>query len=534
MRRIFVIFSFLLISYHSIAQPSGNSMKGTVSFLSSRNVYVKFQTTSGISAGDTLVAGSNGSKVTLLKVINLSSTSCLCTLLTSDLPAIGAVMIAKKNPKIRQGSKKPQPDVSGRIPTVNRDTIGSKKTSALKTRQMIKGYISAFSYSTLSNTSAANSNQFRYTLSLDARNLASSKVSVSAYLSFRHKAGDWESVKKDLFSALKIYDLSVRYDINKSSYFSVGRKINSEISGAGATDGIQAVKRIGNLSLGGLAGFRPDYANYGFNPKLLQYGGWIGYNSAGSSGYINNTLAIVQQTNNGKTDRRFLSYFHSSSLSRWLSLTGSVEADLFELKDSLPKNTFSLTSLFFSARFRISNRLSLTGSYDARKNPVYYESFKSLIGLTVENEMRRSYRLGLNYRINDNINLGVESGYRYLRSDPKKTLNFSGYISSYHIPLIGISARLSASYLQSAYIDSKTYSALISKDLMQGKLQISGGYRYLDYKLSESLSHTIQHTGEFSVMWLFLKTMSFSLNNELCFEGNHKYDRVYLQLRKRF
>jgi len=72
-----------------------------------------------------------------------------------------------------------------------KDTVKAQSVVA-RQKQKIRGSISVNSYSDLSNTDAANLQRFRYTFSLDARNIADSKFSVESYISFRHKSGDWE------------------------------------------------------------------------------------------------------------------------------------------------------------------------------------------------------------------------------------------------------------------------------------------------------------------------------------------------------
>jgi hypothetical protein len=59
-------------------------------------------------------------------------------------------------------------------------------------------------------------------------------------------------------------------------------------------------------------------------------------------------------------------------------------------------------------------------------------------------------------------------------------------------------------------------------------------YRYIDYTLPESKLSVLQNVGNMSIFWLFSKKMSFSANYEGTFEKHDKYNRVYLQIRKRF
>jgi hypothetical protein len=535
MKKTITGFFILFLCFNAFAQKSGDIVTGKVSFISSQNIYVKFQSTSGLSVGDTLFSSSGTKRIPVLIVSNLSSTSCVCSTISANPPAIGDIITGRQKPVAPDPVKKHEEKETKAIPVVVvKDSANIKSPGVEKRKQRIRGSISAIAYSSFSNTLAKNSNNYRYNFNLDARNIGNSKFSAETYISFRHKAGEWEVVKNNIFSALKIYNLAISYDPGKSTHITIGRKINPEISGVGAVDGIQASQSFHKFVIGGLAGFRPDYTDYGFNSNLLQYGGWLGFNSAGDAGYFNNALAIVQQTNNGKTDRRFLSFNHSSSLSKKLSLVGSFEVDLYAIKDSLPANVFDLTSMYFSLRYRITDNFSLSGSYDSRKNIYYYETYKSSIDLAIENEMRKSFRLSANYRITDDIVLGIDGGYRFLKSDPNQSKNVSGYFTYSRMPLLNLTTTLTASYLESNYLKGKIFGASVSRDLFSGKLQLSGGYRYIDYNYTESTQTSLQNIGEANLSWQFLKTMSLSVNYELTFEKSDKYNRLYLQLRKRF
>ena len=94
--------------------------------------------------------------------------------------------------------------------------------------------------------------------------------------------------------------------------------------------------------------------------------------------------------------------------------------------------------------------------------------------------------------------------------------------------------RLNGTYLESAYMTGKVLGADISKDLFQGKLQASAGYRYEDYTLPESQLSVQTDIGEMSMFWQLSRKISFSANYEGTFEKHNKYNRVYLMVRKRF
>jgi hypothetical protein len=535
MKHLIIIFAILALCAEMDGQQASGNLLGTVTFITPQNVYVKFKSTEGLTAGDTLFIPDNGKLIPVLTISNLSSTSCICTLLSAKNLTVSQVITAKSRTVAAKMAGKPVSTVASVNPPLQANADTAKKKSVTNDRkQKINGSLAAYSYSSFSNTPSPSSTQLRYTFNLNARNIGDSKFSINTYASFRHKIGDWSAVKNDIFNALKIYDLSVTYDPARNTHISIGRKINYNISNIGAMDGLQFEQSFNRFGFGVAAGFRPSFNNYGFDSKLFQYGAYLALNSKPEEIFHQTSIAVMEQMNNSKTDRRFLYFQHTNMLIKNLYFFGTMEADLYTVKNNKPQNTFDLTSLYLSLRLNVTKNLSLTGSYDARKNVTYYETYKSLLDSVLINQTRQSIRLQINYRIKNNIMIGVQTDYRYLKTDPAPTRNVYGYFTYGKIPGIGISATLSGTYLESAFLRGKVLQARLSRDLLQGRFQADLGYQYVDYQLPESKLTTLQHIGEVGLYWQFAKKMSFSVNFEGTLEKKNTYDRIYMQLRKRF
>jgi hypothetical protein len=537
--RFKTIICFLIIFSAVLkGQTLNDNISGRVSFASSQNIYVKFKSTEGISKGDTLFTSSAGRLIPVLIVNNLSSTSCVCSSITAKSLPVSQEILGKRKTKPVKAEIKASEKSINKSP-VNITSSDTSKNSSYKkenkqNKQKINGSISAYSYSDFSNTSAKNSTRLRYNYTLDARNIGNSKFSVENYITFRHKIGDWSAVKSDIFNALKVYTFAVRYEPDKTTRITLGRAINYRISSIGAMDGLQVEKTFNKFTVGAVGGFRPDYMDYGFNSKLFQYGGYVAYDTKSADKYSETSLAFMEQMNNLKTDRRFIYFQHSNAILKNVFFFSTFEVDLYKVKHSVPQNTLDLTSLYLSLRYRITKNFSIMASYDQRKNVLFYETYKSLIDSVLQSEKRESFRLQANYRITNNITLGVESSYRFLKSDPHPSRNIYGYLTYYQIPALKISLTLNGTYLEPAFMNGRILGANISKDLLNSRFQASLGYNYTEYTLSESKLNILQNTGEISLFWLFTKKMSFSANYEGTFEKHDKYSRVYLMIRKRF
>jgi hypothetical protein len=529
---LLIIFSFLFYT-GTQGQSVEDNLVGKVSFISSQNIYVKFKSTSGISAGDTLFVYEGEKLIPAFVVNSLSSTSCLCSKIPGLSVPVDHIVVAVIK---KAGIPDPEAQVNRPSDTVEPAAIvaDTSQTETVRKGTKLRGSFSAASYSDFSDTDASDSQRFRYTLALNTGNIGGSGLSFDTYISFRHKAGEWQSVTNDIFSALKIYNLSARYEINKTMSLSAGRKVNHRISNIGAMDGIQFEKSVNNFSFGILAGSRPDYTNYGFDLSLFQYGAYLSLNTNSSGRYTESTMAFMEQTNNFVTDRRFVYLQHSNTLIRNLRFFSTLELDLYKLVNDVPESTLDLTGLYLSLSYKVAKGVSVIGSYDARKNVVYYETYKTFTDRILEEELRQGYRLSGNWRISGNMNMGLQGGYRFLKSDPHPSANVSGYFTWSNVPGVNLSATLSATWLQSNYVNARIAGLNIRKDMPGGNFQIGAGYHFSDNTLPESQTGFVQHIGEMNIYWQPLQKLSLSLNYEGTAESGNMFHRLYLQLRKRF
>jgi hypothetical protein len=242
----------------------------------------------------------------------------------------------------------------------------------------------------------------------------------------------------------------------------------------------------------------------------------------------------MQQMNGSVTDRRFIYLQHSNSVIKNLYLLGSLEADLYTLENDQPAGTFDLTGLYFSASYRLSSKFSVSGSYDARKNVVYYETYKTFVDRIVETEMRQGFRLQGSFRITRDLLFGVSSGYRFLKSDPHPSQNVYGYLTYSQIPGININATLSGTYLKSAFINGVIGGLSLYREFSKGKLQAGLGYKFVNYNLPENSTEIKQNIAEASLSAQVIRQLFISLNFEGTFENSGMYNRIYAQARIRF
>jgi hypothetical protein len=177
---------------------------------------------------------------------------------------------------------------------------------------------------------------------------------------------------------------------------------------------------------------------------------------------------------------------------------------------------------------------SITGSYDARKSVIYYETFKNFIDSVFENETRQGATLRVNLNPVEYLYLGVSGGYRDSKNDLRPSKNFNGFVTYSRIPFINLSSTISYNNISSSYVDGSIYGIRLTRFISEIDGDISLGYRKTQYTYITNSNKTEQDnlSIDFSLL-LFGKTF-LNFGYEGTFEKTHSQSRVLLDLTTRF
>ena len=512
-----------------------NIIAGNVSYISSQNVYVKFKSTEGIEIGDTLFIKNKNEFLPAIKVDHKSSTSCAGIPITNNKIEINSSLyafITLTQSEIIEEVSDSIALLPVIIPTVTAEEIVTK--TSLEPVPTLSGKFSVQSYSNFSNNNTMYDYQrWRYTFRLNAGYIGNSGFSYSHYLSFAYRASDWKKISSNLSEALRVYDLAVKYNFSERNLLWFGRHLNSKISNISSIDGLQFEAGVEEWTFGAAVGSRPDFKNMGINLKLLEYGAYVNRTDLLAFGDMQNTLGYFEQTNNSKTDRRFLYFQHSNSVIENTRIFLSTEVDLYKKEMGESKSDFSLTSLYTSINIRPSNIFSIFLSYDARKNVIYYETFKTTLDSIIENETRQGFRTRLTLKPLRNLFFGADYGYRFRRGDSKPSNNYGGYITYSQIPGIETSATVSLNRLSSSYIEGNIWSASLSRPIVYG-FDIWIGYRFTNYKFRSGIEDLTQNSASINLNTYLLKPILLNFTYEGIFEKVRTSGRLLINLTYRF
>ena len=526
MRKLVILFFSLFVSL-LFSQQKTSIVQGKVSYLSSQNIYAKFETTNGISVGDTLFIKGDKGFIPAIFVKYLSSKSSSGTKLLEFAFEVGTPIFAlvERKEKVEKNTIK-----------VAEQIIHKSKEKKLRKRREgdISGRFSLSAYGNISTLSNSDYVRWRYTFSARSENFRASNFSFDTYISFNYRSTEWSYIKNNISDALKIYSLAVNYKFNDNLNLTFGRKINRNISNVGAIDGVQLEGKFKNLTAWLVLGTHPDYFNYTLNSKLLEFGGFVSNSLLFNYGSMHNTIALFQQTNNSKVDRRFFYLQHSSSFFKQVHLFLSTEVDLYKRTNNIGQNDFSLTGLFATLRYKPSRMIWFQASYDARKNVIYYETFKNYADRLFTNATRQGLRLRVNIRPFNMVFINLSYGYRFRNIDIRNSENYSGSITYSSLPFVLGSFSLSYNHLTTSYLDGNIYGVRYSRDIFSGILFSNFNARYIDYLFLNGASNLQQLILGFDLSLRVMNRLSISLNYEGTFEIDNNYGRIYFNVTKRF
>ncbi len=535
MKNIIVVLSLLMTSNILFAQNDFDWIQGKISFVTKKNIYVRFDKTENISVGDSIFI-SNGSKYKpALLIIKKSTVSMLCTIINkNDSFSKGQIVFSKA--KISGIiAKEIEKDEETREHT-KREIITKKEKedrSKLIELPKIRGRFTVATNSNIAKLRERTGNhRFRYIFAMKGENIINSKFYFDHYISFNQTYNPDFSPSENINDKLRFYRVTFGYAGNGFNV-SIGRQIKNKISALGSFDGIYIDKKIKNdFYTGIVTGTRPDYTDYGFNSKLFQYGAFVSYFPDYKKSSTRGTIAFFEQKNNGLTDRRFIYTQFSTAFGKKLRFFGASEIDLYQIKDGVSSNSPKLTSIYGNLSYRLSKKINLSLGVDSRKNRIYYETYKDFLETLIERETRQGLRFRVGYRPFRKISFSIMSNLRF-QDKVLSSKYYNAMIFLRSIPVIKSNISLSANVINTDYLESKSLSVRLSKRIKK-RINFRLEYKYYQYFYPGTKTSRNQNRVGGSINFSLLKSVYLSIYYEKTLQKDRDFSRLNLRATKRF
>jgi hypothetical protein len=516
----------MLYAFGVYSQGNALNSVGEVTFVTSNNVYVKFDNTENIQIGDTILQ--LDSNKPCLVVNNKSSTSLVCIPINNCRSEKGDKMTIKYSIPIVKPSKVVMKELEEDTATY----IAEGNTSGYT--EDIRGRISASSYNTLFSDREDRS-RYMARFSLNANHIKNSKFSFFTYMNYRYSVVPENSIIANNPSYFRVYNLALKYDVNPHLNFTLGRRINPRAWSLGAIDGLQGEWLFGKNYIGGVVGFRPDIYQYDFNSNLFEYSAYFGRVSNSEQLNSDVTIGYVVQKNGNAIDRRYIFFQYSATLFRKLNLFSSLETDIYSRLNGEQTNDPRLTNLYLSAGYRFSRKVDVTVSYDSRKRVIFYETYESEIERMLDDDIaRQGIRARINVRPFKYISAGFSYNKRFQSDLDNKADNYYMYASLSKVPGIGGRFMLSYNINNSNYVENKIWSFRYSRTIVKNKLNGELYYRLLNYNYINNSSNFMQNYLGANLSYSITKKLMFSISGEVSAYNQEKNYRIYAKIAQRF
>lgn len=536
---------FILILFGSSGFLFAQEQKsGEVSYVTSNSVYVRFESTDGIAVGDTLFMEGQP----CLTVLRTSSVSVVTESISDCDVQVGSTVSAIAESTSQEEVEDEQPPIVQEPLEGTRDLPQDSTASDAQEGRFteVGGRVSLASYNVYSQDGyiqGYSRNVAR--LSLDAENLFTPGLSFHTYGNYQTfiPLGNQPESRYPQAGRLNVYNgyLQYRYQSKENSdrwlEAKAGRFINNRAASIGPVDGATFEVQNKNWFVGAIAGFRPDFQTFGTNPDLLTVGGYGGAELISGRWQHSGTIGFMEQMNQGETDRRYIYLQHSSSYGGVLNFFASSEVDIYENFDTAQaQSTWKWSSIYLSANYRISRKLSLFASYDSRQQIIFFEQYDSQVEqLLDQNGIQQGYRARLNYNATPHWNFSVGYHQRLNTNSDAFGRNVQVYIAYRNLPWVGGSLSLRTHLNTSRYLQSEVASARYSRSIFNNKIDFNLYSRYLNY------SYLVRER-PVSASWYYGTEWSFSLGNswtcgilaEYSMQKDQDIIRGNLRLIKRF
>jgi hypothetical protein len=497
------------------------TIKGTLSYQTVNNAYVKFEQTKSIRIGDTLYNASSPCLVVQAK----SSSSCVCISINSCTLKVGDTIQHHFFDKIIQVQNEPQQTQQD----LNSANKIPPKDSVNKTIEPLSTGI--LSFSTLAQQtlfSEANRINLRQVIRFGLTRQFSffgKPCTINLNGNYQHYYSNLPS-NYPVLGRLNVFQASIDQQVNSKLRLSLGRSFQSNgLSTFGIYDALRIQYSKNKWQLETVAGFLPNLGTFGLDFKQQLLGTSIFYAKSTQGKYLQLGFGSYLQLKNGQFDRFTIASQGALQIGK---IQGYFANDI-----DLSASKVRMNNLFVSAQWMLSRKWQLFISYDARQNIILWNSYsQSLIDDLLDNAIQQGLRLRIQYKAGINTILSAHVTNRF-----NKELS--------QMQLIGLQVRqqkffwpgaqLTYSSNLASYPSWLSFQQTLRYDQQIGTTQFGLYYRsqLFDRKKIESIIFN-QSTYGIQFYSPLKKQLRYAINGEFGMQQQQKIIRVYVTVSKKF
>lgn len=527
-------FFVILVAFGTTIQLQAQVKTYKVKYISSEFVYIDAGSEQGISIGDSLEVFRNYKKIAGLKVVYTAGHSASCKIINQQMKLqVGDPVthrMQKKSANIDAPVKQQRKRTFDNTETKGRKTSQTSVSGSIALQAHIYQDISSRGYDFL---------QPGLRFRLRAKDLWG-KQKLGLRIRFRSRYDNRSrrlnySVAKEEWRN-RLSEAAIYFeDPAAAMNFRLGRIISNVFSGVGFIDGLMLKHNINSSWRWGIfAGSQPEWQYSGFQTSLQKYGMFVSYvyGQYGSQRFETNlSLAGVYH---GSTVSRELVYLNSQYQSgRNWRFYQSMELDINrDWRKEKTGETLSLSGLYLTGNYRITNGLSAGLSYDSRKNYYLYE-YRTIADSLFDDAARRGLRANMTMKFLKDYRLLTHVGIRKRESESNYTYSYSVRIqkNNFFLKRMSLSTRLSG--FNNLFTSGLQSGLRVGKTFRNG-FSTYASYNAYAYRFKADDSKRIEQRAGFTTRMELPASLYLSADYNYNFGDDLQGHRVFAELGYRF
>ncbi len=490
-----------------------------IKYISASHIYLEGGKKNGLAVGDVLNVFRKDKEIGTIEVEYVSQHSASCKIIrqTENFVVGDVARVVKRAPAKK--TEESQKAVTKRKRTFETGKRGKSVSSISKTR--ISGYLS-LQYYRYQNIGSRDYNFSQPTVRFRLRALNLWDAGFNLEIKFRSRYNQRsrrfsDEVPKSEWQN-RLYQLTFSYDKQTSFVnFKLGRVISNAISGIGYIDGAQVQFNLfPYLRWGVFAGTQPDWRTSDFQTTIQKYGSFLTY-QRGQYGANRTeiTMAAAGEYHGSTVSREFVYFQGSYNHGRRWNIYQNIELDLNRAwRKQRAGESISLTGVYFSARYNITQNFSTAISYDNRKNYYTYE-LRSLADSLFDSAFRQGLRWHFYGSIFSNYRFSLNFGVREKQSDSRFTYTYGANVTRRKFLGKYNTIQLRFSGFDNVFATGYNPTLLLSRSFINGHyLSLSyGAYRYsIKNGGSGRINQWLRLNGQFELPARFYLSSTYEYN----------------------
>ena len=460
------------------AKTGSGSASCRVKYLSAEHVYIDGGQAQGVALGDTLVVTRKGDRVALVVVVFVADHSASCQIVSqAEGIEVGDTALIKRG-------------LVGEEAVINRPEQRQRTFAAygespvVRTGPVLTGSVSLQYYHSRNfDNTALTFDQPLLRFNVKVLDLFSPGHTFQAkgYLRYDRRGSRYSATVPQEEWRNRVHRISYSYVDERATYnYSVGRVSSRVVTGVGYIDGFMVDGRVaGSTRIGLFAGSEPEWRTSEPRFYMHKYGLYLRH-SRGQPGVRRFELSVAAV---GLYDRSEVSreYLYLSTLYRTgprMDLYLSTEVDYNRSwRRERSGKTWSLTNIYLSGQYRMTDQVTTSLSYDNRRNFWSYRN-RSLPDSLFDDSTRQGARLNARWKAGNHWSLHAHGGYRHLVAYAGDTWSYGFRLANYNGLYRGLLVSLRASGFTGPLLKGQNPSLRLSQAWGKGHRAFAGAGLY--------------------------------------------------------